>query len=153
MLRSLIKLGAFLVLGILVYNYFFGDTTEKEQSRQIFNKGKELVADSWGLLKSEREKFREGKYDEAVDKVEGLFASLKGTAEKLRDSGALEKISELEDQRQEIEASLKADRADGGELSGPEKVRIETDFNNMMNEAEVLMKDLNRQEKQLNAPR
>ena len=33
MMRSLIKLGLILVVGILVYNYFFGTPEEKQQSK------------------------------------------------------------------------------------------------------------------------
>ena len=153
MIRSLLKLGAILVLGILAYNYFYGTEADQEQSRRIFNKSKELVSDSWNLLKSEREKFREGKYDDAVAKVETLFANLKNTAEKLSDSGALEKLSQLEQQRQEIERALSAEKADGRAMSSQDKARIERDFNSMMNETEVLMEDLDRQEQQLPAPR
>jgi hypothetical protein len=148
MIRSLLKLGALLVLGILVYNYFYGTEAEQEQSRRIFSKGKELVSDSWNLLKSEREKFREGKYDDAVAKVETLFTNLKNTAEKLSDSGALEKLSQLEQQRQEIEKALNAERDDGQAMSSEDKARIERDFNSMMNDTEVLMEDLERQEQQ-----
>lgn len=153
MIRSLLKLGAILVVGILVYNYFFGDEVEREQSRQIFNKGKELVSDSWNLLKSEREKFREGKYDDAVAKVETLFANLKGTAEKLKDSGALEKLSQLEDKRREIESTLAEEQQGGRKLTPEEKTRIESDFDAMMEDTETLMEDLERKERDSTAPR
>jgi len=57
---NLLKLAALLVIGILVYNYFFGTTEEKAQSKVIFSEAKDLGKAAWGLLKSEKEKFEDG---------------------------------------------------------------------------------------------
>ena len=56
MIRSLLKLGLLLVAGILVYNYFFGPVEEKEQSKEIFGKVRDVGKDAWALLRTEKDK-------------------------------------------------------------------------------------------------
>ena len=106
MIRTLLKIGALLVVVLLGYNYFFGDETEKAQSREIVGKVGDLGKDAWNLLKSEREKMREGKYDDALEKLDGLYQNLRGKAEALRDSEALERLRELSERRAELEQML-----------------------------------------------
>ena len=72
MIKSILRLAAILVVGILFYNYFLGTPTEKEQSKKVFSKVKDLGRDAWDLLKTEKEKLDEGKYDEALDKITTL---------------------------------------------------------------------------------
>lgn len=125
MLRSLIKLGLFLVAGILVYNYFFGTVEEKAQSKEIFSDIKSLTKSAVGLVKSEKEKFNDGKYDEAVDKIGGLIDNLKGKAEQLEDNRELlTQISELQQQQHSLETKL---GSPGVESYGNEGKRIVSD--------------------------
>lgn len=106
MIGKIIRLGIFLVIGLVAYNYFFGDEAEKAQSRELVGKAANLGKDAWGLLKAEKAKMDEGKYDGALDKLGGLFSSLKETATKLRDSDALDRIGELDKQRKALEEQL-----------------------------------------------
>jgi len=107
MIRTILKLGIIVVLGLLGYNYFFGDATEKAQSREIVGKAKDLGKDAWELLKSERTKMKEGKYDGALEKLDGLYGNLKERAGELADSDALSRINELTQRRDELEKALK----------------------------------------------
>ena len=65
MVRSLLKLAAVLIAAMLVYNYFFGTSNEKENSRKVFGQMRGVVVSVGDLLKSERAKFDAGKYDDA----------------------------------------------------------------------------------------
>ena len=65
-MKSILKLALILVVGILIYNYFLGTDEEKQQSKEIFTEVRDLGKAAWGLLKSEKEKFDEGKYDVEV---------------------------------------------------------------------------------------
>jgi len=69
MIKNLLKLAVFLVIGVLVYNYFFGNAVEKERSAKIGNQVKELFQSAVDVVKDEKEKFDAGKYDGALDKV------------------------------------------------------------------------------------
>jgi|APTNR8051073442_1049403.scaffolds.fasta_scaffold00948_16 hypothetical protein len=138
---NLLKLAALLVIGILVYNYFFGTTEEKAQSKVIFSEAKDLGKAAWGLLKSEKDKFEDGKYDEAVDKVGGLFKNLKTKAQENKDTDALSELRELEKQRLELEKRLDAvDEYDKSKAATKENEAIKRDWNDLLERTEALMK-------------
>lgn len=138
---NLLKLAALLVIGILVYNYFFGTTEEKAQSKVIFSEAKDLGKAAWGLLKSEKEKFEDGKYDEAVDKVGGLFKNLKTKAQENKDTDALSELRELEKQRLELEKRLDAvDENDKSKAATRENEAIKRDWDDLLERTESLMK-------------
>lgn len=125
MLRSLIKLGLFLVAGILVYNYFFGTPEEKAQSKQIFTEIKDVTKSAVGLLKSEKQKFDEGKYDDAVDKIGGLIDNLKGKAEQLENNRELlDQIADLQQRQRSLDSKV---NSPGVESYGNEGQRVVAD--------------------------
>jgi len=77
MIRSIFTTAFFLVVVILGYNYFFGTAQEKEQAQEIFSKGADVVGSGASLLKSEYEKYGDGKYDGALDKISTILGKLK----------------------------------------------------------------------------
>lgn len=77
MIRLIVTTAFFLVVGLLGYNYIFGTTQEKEQAQEIFNKSAEVIGAGVGLLKSEYQKFEDGKYDEALDNISNSLSKLK----------------------------------------------------------------------------
>ncbi|MCB0564062.1 MAG: hypothetical protein KDD01_06765 [Phaeodactylibacter sp.] len=150
MLRSLIKLAIFLVAGILVYNYFFGTPEEKAQSKEVFSDIKDLTKSAVGLLKSEKQKFDDGKYDDAVDKIGGLIDNLKGKAEQLEDNrDLLDQITVLQQKKNSLETKL---GSPGVESYGEEGQRvvtdsaqrreIEEDWKELVNKTEQVMQDM-----------
>jgi hypothetical protein len=140
MIRSLLKLAVVLVLAILVYNYFFGTTEEKAQSKEIFGEVRDLGKAAWGLLKTERQKFNDGKYDEAVDKVGGLLNTMKDRAERLEDSDLINKIDKLERKRKAIERQLQEDTPENYDAG--EKAALKREWEELMRETEDVMKEL-----------
>lgn len=155
MLRSLIKIGLLLVAGILVYNYFFGTPEEKAQSKEIFTGVKDLTKSAFALLKQEKQKFDEGKYDEAVDKIGGLLDNLKGKAEQLEDNRELlDQIAELERKRQALSKEIDQEVPDSYGDTPPEQPkmdsasrrRIEADWEDLVQKTENLMEDMEQRE-------
>lgn len=142
-MRSLIKLGLILVAGILVYNFFFGDETEKAQSREIFEKVGDLGRAGINLLKSEKEKFNDGKYDDALDKIGGLFDKVRSKAEDLNDSELLRDISRLEKKRQELKEKVDRDAPEG--YSNEEKNDLREEWKTLMEDSEKVMERLEEQ--------
>ena len=137
MIKTIVTIGVIIVLSLLGYNYFLGDAEEKAQSREIVGKAKDLGKDAWELLKSERTKMKEGKYDGTLKKLEGLYASLKDRASELADSDALNRVSELTQRRDELEKVLKDA---GGKLSGEGKRKLDdlnAETEELMNEMET----------------
>lgn len=136
MIRLLLKIGAFLVIAIVGYNYFLGDEAEKAQSREIVGKAGDLGKDAWNLLKGEKAKFKEGKYDGAVDKLQTLYAGLKATAVKLKDSNALERISQLEQKRQELAEELQSSNAETQQAAKKQLDQLTEETEDLMNDLE-----------------
>jgi len=139
MIRTLIKLGLILVAGIVVYNYFLGTPEEKASSEKIFGSVKDLGVAAWGLLKSEKEKFNDGKYDEALDKVGSLFSNLKEKATGLHDRDLSDRIDNLEEQRKDIKEKI--DNASDS-MSEEEKSELKDQFKDLMDQAERVMEDM-----------
>ncbi|TXB62812.1 hypothetical protein [Phaeodactylibacter luteus] len=153
MLRSLIKLGLFLVAGILVYNYFFGTPEEKAQSKEIFTNVRDLTRSAFDLLKAEKQKFDEGKYDEAVDKIGGLIDDLKGKAAQLEDNKELlDQIADLEQSQRRLTEQLRGEPAPEGydepqparQLDSADKKQLEEDWETLVRKTERLMDDMER---------
>jgi len=137
MIKTIIKLGLVLVVGLLGYNYFFGDVEEKAQSREIVGKVGDLGKEAWNLLKSERQKMQEGKYDGALDKLDGLYSTLRGKAQELQDSDALERLQELNERRKDLEDLL---AGEDGQASSEAKRKLDdltADTEDLMNEMEA----------------
>ena len=141
MVRTLLKIGLLLVVGLLGYNYFFGTDTEKEQSREIVGKVKDLGSDAWNLLKAERDKMREGKYDDALDKLDNLYAKLKDRARSVEDSGALERLRELDERRLELQKTV---GDDARQLSRETKRELK----DLTEETEALMNEMEAESRQ-----
>ncbi|MBK8704197.1 MAG: hypothetical protein IPN33_11640 [Saprospiraceae bacterium] len=140
MIRSLLKLAVVLVLAILVYNFFFGSAEEKAQSKEIFSDVRDLGKAAWGLLKSERQKFNDGKYEEAVDKVGGLIDTMKDRAERLKDSDLINKVDKLERKRKALERQLQEDTPENYDAS--EKAALKREWEELMRETEDVMNEL-----------
>ena len=153
MMRSLIKLGLILVVGILVYNYFFGTPEEKQQSKAIFEDVRSLTQSAIGLLKTEKVKFDEGKYDDAVEKVGGLLDNMKGKAEQLKDNKDLiGQISELQQRQRALDAKLGNTEmqqygSEGKKViaDSSDRKAIEKEWEDIIQKTERLMKEMDRQ--------
>lgn len=97
MIKSILKVGLFLVVGILGYNYFLGSPEEKAQSKEIINKAADVGRAGVGLLKEEIGKFKSGKYDDALDKVGN---ALNSTKEKVKEgSKILDQVSDWQEKK------------------------------------------------------
>lgn len=153
MIKLLLRLAFFLVVGILVYNYFFGTPEEKETSKTIFREAKDLGKASWALLKTEKAKLDEGKYDTAIEKIGGLINQLEDRARSGKDREALDRLVELDQQRRELEGrlnelnDLKSRAVTPAEKRSvtQEESQLKTDLRRLFDETESLMQDMEQQ--------
>jgi nucleoside-triphosphatase THEP1 len=153
-MRSLIKIGLLLLVGILVYNYFFGTLEEKETSTKIFHQIKELSTASWSLLKSEKAKLDQGKYDTALNKLENIYSDLRNHARTNNDNVSLDRIRELDLQRQELEQRMQELEAVKKRLplgsksssraaeAASEEQDLKKDMKSLLSETETLMRQM-----------
>ncbi|MDX1911537.1 MAG: hypothetical protein SFV22_08640 [Saprospiraceae bacterium] len=107
MIRSLLKIAALLIAGILVYNYFFGTHEEKENSRKVFGQIRGVVESVGQLVKSEKDKFDAGKYDAALEKLGGVYKAIRTQARHV-DEKVLRRLDELEGRKAELQQELDA---------------------------------------------
>ncbi len=159
MIRLLIKIGLLLVVGILVYNRFFGTDTEKEQAKEIFRKTGDLLGDTWSLLRSEKEKLDAGKYDRALEQLGQAYQSLRQGAKYL-DENVLRRLGELERHKASLERQLseleaaeqalrntpppvpkKGQKSTAADDTAARKAELERQRQSLMKELEQLMRD------------
>lgn len=107
MIRSLLKIAALLIAGILVYNYFFGTNEEKENSRKVFGQIRGVVESVGQLVKTEKDKFDAGKYDAALEKLGGVYKAIRTQARHV-DEKVLRRLDELEGRKAELQQELNA---------------------------------------------
>ena len=150
MIKLLIRLLVLLVIGVLVYNYFLGTPEEKESSKTIFREVKQLGKSAWALLKSEKSKMEEGKYDAALDKIGILYDELEERARSGKDRESLDRIMELDRQRRALNdrlTRLEEDQAGARtsaekQQAGKEEERLKSDLRSLFAETERLMNDM-----------
>lgn len=105
MIRSLLKIGALLVAGILIYNFFFGNDAEKEQSRKVFGQVRGVVVSVGDLLKSERAKFDAGKYDGALEKLGDAYQAVRNGVKNM-DEKVSKRLEELEQRKAALQKEV-----------------------------------------------
>lgn len=152
MIRSVLKLLAILVIGILIYNYFLGTPSEKETSKKIFGEMKDVGVAVKDLLKSEKEKFDKGKYDKAVDKIGDVLQGLKMNAKDF-DEKYLDRIQELDKKREELHRTLSEYNEENDRINdrnnefvpkggGKDSNAIKKDLEELLRQTEELMKEM-----------
>lgn len=143
MLKTLIRLGVFLVLALLGYNYYYGSVEEKAQSKEIVHDaaqlGKKLFTKVGSLLKSEKEKFDDGKYDEAIGNVRHAIGDLKDKVAKEKPE-LKEELKELEEKRKELAKEIEEEGEDG--FSEENKEKLKRKFNFITDGIKILMEKM-----------
>jgi len=140
----IIRLVLVLVVGVLVYNYFWGNNEEKESSKKVFNQTKALFVSVKDLIKSEKTKFDQGKYDNAIEKVQDVYTDLKSKADKM-DSESREKLNQLDEESHKIKNELNKTRNSGDNQMINEKEKIDGDMQDLLKKTEQLLKDINKE--------
>ena len=144
MIKGLIKLVLIMVVGILIYNYFMGTPEEKATSKKIVSEIKDVGRSIGQLLKSEKEKFDAGKYDNALDKIGDVFEDLKSKAES---SGEwMDKLRELELKRENLRKKLEEGGKD--ERTATEQEELKKEMEELLEETEDLAEEIEKEESQ-----
>lgn len=100
MIKRLLSLAAMLIIGLLVYNTFFGTEQDKESVEKVTSGFKEL-------FQSTKDKYKSGEYDEAIDKIGDVFNQLKEKANELNSDEFKDELSRLQEKKERLEESLK----------------------------------------------
>jgi cytochrome c556 len=149
MIGFVIKLVVVLVVGVLTYNYFFGDEAEKAQSSKVFGQMKDVAVSVGELARSEKEKFDAGKYDAALEKLGEAYKTARDGAQHL-DAGIVKRLGELEKRktelREEVDRIDQAERAAAGktDAAAAEERRerrraLDRDLEKLLNDSNALL--------------
>jgi hypothetical protein len=146
MIRFLFKLFLSLVVLLLVYNYFLGTPEEKSTSKKIFGEVIHLGKSSWDLLRAEKQKLRDGKYDMAIDKVSQLLDGIETAVNNSDNPNLSERYQHLTEKRDQL---LKLEQAsgalhgnEGNTLTEKEKMERLKLLKSLLSETELLMNQL-----------
>lgn len=126
MLGRLIKWALIVIIGVLVYNYFYGTEEEKQQSEAIFNQTRAVGKSIVGFVTDETQKVKDGKYNDVIDNISEFLGQLKSE----------ENAKEVEN----IESDLREakENYDSNEQSADS---LESQLNNILKRVESLKSD------------
>ncbi len=99
-----------LAVGLVGYNYFFGTPEEQQNSVKIFSQVQGLGSDVFNLLVSEKGKFDDGKYNDAMDKIGSGISLLKEQAGRVGAASEqfINQLNALEQEKQDLQNQLAA---------------------------------------------
>ena len=100
-----------MMVGVIGYNYFLGTPEEKESSQKIINKTKDTFSDIKDVFVKERQKFKDGKYDEALAKVGSSVRKLREVATE-KGGALLDKIESLEERKKQLEDAISSTKSE-----------------------------------------
>lgn len=142
MIRTLLKVGFVVVIGLVCYNYFFGTATEKEQSKRIFSGVGNLFGEVRTLVRGEREKFDAGKYDAALNKMDNVIDRLKSHNATTGDRNIQAEITALEAKKQQLQQELARVEAMPDTPKGGTSSRSPQTTSSKLEEAAKLARDM-----------
>ncbi len=145
-MKSIIRLVLVAVIAIIGYNYFYGTTEEKAQSKEIVDEvadsSKKIIGSIGKLLKSEKEKFDDGKYDEAMGDLKGIFNNLKKEANS-RGSEIQQEVEALELKRKDLEQEIEKSEDQPNNKKNTEKLK--EDFEKLTEAAKILVEKMRKE--------
>ncbi len=106
MLRFLFRIALVVVLCLTVYNYFFGNSVEKDRSKAIFSGVGNVFVEIKNLLSSERDK---GTFDKALTKMDDILVKLREHASTNNDPNLDKQISALEHRKELLQTKAKTE--------------------------------------------
>ena len=104
-MRNLLKLVFFAAIGLISYNYYYGNEVEKARSEKVIDGVKDVFGAVKDLAVAEKEKFDAGKYDTALEKIGNVFKDVREKSADLGDD-LKDRLANLEDEKEALELSL-----------------------------------------------
>ncbi len=138
MVKSIFKLLLLLIIGIMIYNYFMGTPEEKQNVERIVSEFKDFAGSVVDLVKSEKEKFDKGKYDQALDKIGDTLDKVK---ESVKQNDAYRKdVEKLLSQKENLRRELS--EIDDSQEPSIDTSKIKKELEELIQQTEQLLKRL-----------
>lgn len=83
MIKFIIKFLAFGLIVLLGFYFFMGSPEDKDRAKAVFSEAGDLFGELGNFLKTEKEKFDRGDYQDELDKIRELVADIKAKAARL----------------------------------------------------------------------
>jgi len=135
-MRVIIRWILILVALIVGYNYFFGDSDEKSESEEIVEQVRELGKSIFGLVKNEKERIEQGKYEGLFAKMESIFDILNSQLES-SDLQDADELRQLERDKEELENEIKEAEKEG--VSQEQKDELDAKVKELLKKTEILL--------------
>lgn len=135
-MRTIVNIVLIVLIAVIGYNYFFGSSDEKTDSQEIVEQVKDLGRSIGGLIKSEKQKMDEGKYDGVFDKIEDIFKALESQLGS-GDTDQKEELHELEKDKRKLEEEVK--EAEENAVSSEKKDELDTKLRELLEKTEKLL--------------
>ncbi|MGB0864220.1 MAG: hypothetical protein ACPG19_00815 [Saprospiraceae bacterium] len=126
---KLVSYAIVLIIGILIYNNFFGSETEKQQSKEVFQKTKDLGLEIRDLIKQERANYDDGKYSKIVNKVKTLI----GKSDELN-SKYSKKLDEIDEIQEELGAEQRKKARNSSSYNEKTEEELKRQLEDLLNE-------------------
>lgn len=139
MIKSIIKIALLLVVGVLVYNYFFGDEAEKATSKKVFTEIKDVGKAVKDFVKDEHQRIKDGKYSKVIDKIDD---ALTGAEAKLKnmDKETIEEYKRLRRENKRLEGDLAELEKGDRELTKDDRSKIESKLKKLLEKTNEFLK-------------
>ncbi len=149
MIKTLFKVIVVFAIGLLTYNFFLGSPDEKEASRKVVGQVRDLGVSVFDLLKSEKEKLSEGKYDEALANLKQVIGMEREQSVALGHDGqaCLDKCDHLDHQQIELEKQLTSIQNDTSLSETAQNAALQSIYEKILSltaDAESLANELHR---------
>lgn len=143
-MRVLIRIIILLFLFIFTYNYFFGDDEEKKSAGKVIANAKELISSIGTVIKSEKEKYYDGKYDDAIYRLSGLF---NGIRSRTGFSGQTlnHELEKLESEKREIEEEYQVLENEPDSVRERKKEQLNLRLEEIVSKAERILEKIEKQ--------
>lgn len=136
-MRFIFKILLLGLIAVLAYNYFFGNPTEKQQSQDIVLKVEELGKSVADLIKNEKERYDEGKYNDAINKIGSLIQRIKNQGANLELKDELENLNKRKDELKERLGNMTDAE---GNMKQNEQDKIDKDLEELLMDLKKLTK-------------
>lgn len=140
-MKTLLKLGLLLLVGVLTYNYFFGDEAEKETSRKVVSEIKDVGVAIKNLVKDEHKRIKEGKYKKVLSKVDDALTSIEAKVKNM-DKETLEEYKKLKRESKSLESELESvEKDENGNIDKEKKRSIESKLKDLLEKTNDFLND------------
>lgn len=140
---TLIRILIMLLLLVFAYNYFVGDEEEKKSTETVISNAKDLISSIGTVIKSEKEKYNDGKYDNAIDKLGNLFTAIQSNFG-FHGSDPDKKLEKLEREKLEIEQEYLKLENEPDSVRETKKEELNRRLEELLSDAEKVLEKLER---------